>query len=32
MKVSVEIFGVIVMVAMIHPVWAIDEKAISFRS
>lgn len=32
MKVSVEIFGAIVMVARIHPVWAIDEKAISFRS
>lgn len=32
MKVKVEIFGAIVMVAMIQPVWAIDEKAISFRS
>lgn len=25
-------FGAIVMVAIIHPVWAIDEKAMSFRS
>lgn len=32
MKVKVEIFGAIVMVAMIQPVWAIDEKAINFRS
>lgn len=31
-KVRVEMFGAIVRVAMIHPVWAIDEKAISFRS
>lgn len=32
MNVNVEIFGVIVIVAIIQPVWAIDEKAISFRS
>lgn len=31
-NVSIEISGAIVMVARIHPVWAIDEKAISFRS
>lgn len=27
-----EMFGAMVMVAIIHPVWVIDEKAISFRS
>lgn len=32
MKVNAEMLGVVVMVAIIQPVWAIDEKAISFRN
>lgn len=27
----VEMFGAMVIVAIVHPVWAIEEKAISFR-